>query len=170
MDHRNCSSLAWIGLFIYDRHQCGSSSCQKDVQLVSALHSSPRSILLMRSSGFLIAFFMGGLSYIAMCYAFGMPEIVPVSYRDEFSPTWEALGKSHGYVLAAVIHITSSDYLATSQMKRKSGLVDHLDTAISSTPQMDWTTRSECPLEMVWKRPRSRLRLSMRKKRSLQTS
>jgi hypothetical protein len=50
----------------------------------------------MRTSGFLIAFFMGGLSYIAMCYAFGMPEIVPVVYRDEFSPTWEALGKSHG--------------------------------------------------------------------------
>jgi hypothetical protein len=54
------------------------------------------SLLLMQSSGFLIAFFMGGLSYIAMCYAFGMPEIVPVVYRDEFSPTWEALGKSHG--------------------------------------------------------------------------
>jgi hypothetical protein len=96
MDHRNRPPSAWIGIFIYDRHQCRSYSRQKDVQLVSTSHYRSKRIMLMRSSGFLIAFFMGGLSYIGMCYAFGMPEIVPETYRDEFSPTWEALAKSHG--------------------------------------------------------------------------
>lgn len=39
---------------------------------------------------------MGGLSYLAMCYLSKMPEIVPAEYRDDFKPTWEALGKTHG--------------------------------------------------------------------------
>jgi len=51
----------------------------------------------MYSSGFLISFFMGGLSYLAMCYLMKRPESIPIEYRDTFKPTWEALGKSHGY-------------------------------------------------------------------------
>lgn len=67
---------------------------------------SPSTLLLSRLSlpklilvsGFLIAFFMGGLSYLALCYATTLPQIVPEAYRDDFKPTWEALGKTHGLV------------------------------------------------------------------------
>ncbi|OCF39390.1 hypothetical protein I317_06818 [Kwoniella heveanensis CBS 569] len=50
----------------------------------------------MYSSGFIIAFFLGGVSYLVMCL-FQKPEIVPVEYRGDFKPTWEALGKTDGY-------------------------------------------------------------------------
>ncbi|WVR06702.1 hypothetical protein IAU60_003734 [Kwoniella sp. DSM 27419] len=50
----------------------------------------------MYNSGFIISFFLGGVSYLTFCL-FKKPVVLPENTPEGFKLTWEALGKSDGY-------------------------------------------------------------------------